>query len=71
MSANFSLNFNVLNIKKFFINLNIKINRFVSAVFLGCWLPFFTLHLTKAICMLNQTDGCVHIVATFFTTWLG
>uniref|UniRef100_A0A914Y651 G-protein coupled receptors family 1 profile domain-containing protein n=1 Tax=Panagrolaimus superbus TaxID=310955 RepID=A0A914Y651_9BILA len=43
----------------------------VLAVFLGCWLPFFTLHLTKAICMLNQTDGCVHIVATFFTTWLG
>uniref|UniRef100_A0A7E4VY70 G_PROTEIN_RECEP_F1_2 domain-containing protein n=1 Tax=Panagrellus redivivus TaxID=6233 RepID=A0A7E4VY70_PANRE len=43
----------------------------VLAVFLGCWLPFFTLHLSNAICMLNQADTCVHIMATFFTTWLG
>ncbi|KAE9550881.1 hypothetical protein FO519_005905 [Halicephalobus sp. NKZ332] len=43
----------------------------VLAVFLGCWLPFFTLHTSNAICMLNNADGCVHFIATLFTTWLG
>jgi len=43
----------------------------VLAVFLGCWLPFFTLHTSNAICMLNNADGCIHFIATLFTTWLG
>ncbi|KAK0397146.1 hypothetical protein QR680_002005 [Steinernema hermaphroditum] len=43
----------------------------VMAVFLGCWVPFFTLHLSNAVCMLQQKDNCVHFLAIFLTTWLG
>uniref|UniRef100_A0A914EBE1 G-protein coupled receptors family 1 profile domain-containing protein n=1 Tax=Acrobeloides nanus TaxID=290746 RepID=A0A914EBE1_9BILA len=43
----------------------------VLAVFLGCWLPFFTLHLMNAICMLFKEESCVSFLSTFLTTWLG
>uniref|UniRef100_A0A1I7YUZ5 G_PROTEIN_RECEP_F1_2 domain-containing protein n=1 Tax=Steinernema glaseri TaxID=37863 RepID=A0A1I7YUZ5_9BILA len=43
----------------------------VMAVFLGCWVPFFTLHLSNAVCMLRKKDDCVHFLAIFLTTWLG
>ncbi|TMS36741.1 hypothetical protein L596_003833 [Steinernema carpocapsae] len=43
----------------------------VMAVFLGCWVPFFTLHLSNAVCMLQKKENCVHFLAIFLTTWLG
>uniref|UniRef100_A0AC34R6S4 G-protein coupled receptors family 1 profile domain-containing protein n=1 Tax=Panagrolaimus sp. JU765 TaxID=591449 RepID=A0AC34R6S4_9BILA len=43
----------------------------VLAVFLGCWLPFFTFHTSNAICMLYNNDSCIHFMATLLTTWLG
>ncbi|KAI1722606.1 7 transmembrane receptor (rhodopsin family) domain-containing protein [Ditylenchus destructor] len=43
----------------------------VLAVFLGCWVPFFTLHLTNAFCMLANQANCVHFLAMFLSTWLG
>uniref|UniRef100_A0AC35U7M2 G_PROTEIN_RECEP_F1_2 domain-containing protein n=1 Tax=Rhabditophanes sp. KR3021 TaxID=114890 RepID=A0AC35U7M2_9BILA len=37
-----------------------------------CWLPFFTIHFTDAICMLSSKGTpCVHEMARFSTTWLG
>ncbi|KHN70881.1 Dopamine receptor 3 [Toxocara canis] len=43
----------------------------VLAVFLFCWVPFFTLHLANAVCMLTEDGGCVQFLAFFLTTWLG
>ncbi|VDM54212.1 unnamed protein product [Angiostrongylus costaricensis] len=44
----------------------------VSAVFLFCWLPFFTLHLINSICLINkQEDGCMGVLPLFLATWLG
>ncbi|WKY14226.1 hypothetical protein Q1695_000065 [Nippostrongylus brasiliensis] len=44
----------------------------VLAVFLFCWLPFFTLHLTNSICLINaREDGCMGMLPLFLTTWLG
>uniref|UniRef100_F1KZA1 Dopamine receptor 3 n=2 Tax=Ascaris TaxID=6251 RepID=F1KZA1_ASCSU len=43
----------------------------VLAVFLCCWVPFFTLHLSNAVCMLTENGGCVRFIAFFLTTWLG
>lgn len=42
-----------------------------SVVFLGCWVPFFTLHLSNAVCMLMERENCVHFLAMFLSTWLG
>ncbi|CAJ0921047.1 unnamed protein product, partial [Mesorhabditis belari] len=45
----------------------------VLAVFLFCWLPFFTLHLVNSLCAINSSkgEGCIPNMAMFFTTWLG
>uniref|UniRef100_A0A915BPY3 G-protein coupled receptors family 1 profile domain-containing protein n=1 Tax=Parascaris univalens TaxID=6257 RepID=A0A915BPY3_PARUN len=43
----------------------------VLAVFLCCWVPFFTLHLSNAVCMLTENGSCVRFIAFFLTTWLG
>ncbi|KAE9415391.1 hypothetical protein Angca_008631 [Angiostrongylus cantonensis] len=44
----------------------------VLAVFLFCWLPFFTLHLINSICLINeQEDGCMGVFPLFLATWLG
>lgn len=43
----------------------------VLAVFLGCWVPFFSLHLSNALCMIIYDRHCVNFTATFLTTWLG
>ncbi|VDL75062.1 unnamed protein product [Nippostrongylus brasiliensis] len=44
----------------------------IVAVFLFCWLPFFTLHLTNSICLINaREDGCMGMLPLFLTTWLG
>ncbi|VDM44294.1 unnamed protein product [Toxocara canis] len=42
-----------------------------ETVFLFCWVPFFTLHLANAVCMLTEDGGCVQFLAFFLTTWLG
>ncbi|KJH41287.1 7 transmembrane receptor [Dictyocaulus viviparus] len=44
----------------------------VLAVFLFCWLPFFTLHLTNSICLISaRENGCMGVLPLFLTTWLG
>ncbi|KAI3413941.1 hypothetical protein GPALN_011412 [Globodera pallida] len=43
----------------------------VLAVFLCCWVPFFALHLSNAICLLSGGVQCVHLLAMFLSTWLG
>lgn len=46
-------------------------NLHVSVVFLCCWLPFFTCHMTNSVCMVLSGETCINIVAFFLTTWLG
>ncbi|KAL3068464.1 hypothetical protein niasHT_030755 [Heterodera trifolii] len=43
----------------------------VLAVFLCCWVPFFALHLSNAVCLLSGSGQCVHLLAMFLSTWLG
>ncbi|KAL3090106.1 hypothetical protein niasHS_006558 [Heterodera schachtii] len=43
----------------------------VLAVFLCCWVPFFALHLSNAVCLLSGGGQCVHLLAMFLSTWLG
>ncbi|CAJ0609842.1 unnamed protein product [Cylicocyclus nassatus] len=44
----------------------------VLAVFLFCWLPFFTLHLANSICLINSPEGgCMGVFPLFLATWLG
>ncbi|EYC12589.1 hypothetical protein Y032_0046g1313 [Ancylostoma ceylanicum] len=44
----------------------------VLAVFLFCWLPFFTLHLANSICLINTPEGgCMGMLPLFLATWLG
>ncbi|KAI6187828.1 CBN-DOP-3 protein [Aphelenchoides besseyi] len=43
----------------------------VLAVFLGCWVPFFSFHLSNALCIIAYETNCVHFLITFLTTWLG
>lgn len=43
----------------------------ILAVFLICWVPFFTLHLTNAVCIIVHGEACIHFLAFFLTTWLG
>lgn len=43
----------------------------VLAVFLCCWVPFFALHLSNALCLLTGGQQCVHFLVMFFATWLG
>ncbi|CAD5217653.1 unnamed protein product [Bursaphelenchus okinawaensis] len=43
----------------------------VLMVFLGCWVPFFSFHLSNALCILLYHSNCVHFMISFLTTWLG
>uniref|UniRef100_A0A1I8BX70 G_PROTEIN_RECEP_F1_2 domain-containing protein n=1 Tax=Meloidogyne hapla TaxID=6305 RepID=A0A1I8BX70_MELHA len=43
----------------------------VLVVFLCCWVPFFALHLSNALCLLAGGQQCVHMLAMFLCTWLG
>ncbi|CAD5222418.1 unnamed protein product [Bursaphelenchus xylophilus] len=43
----------------------------VLIVFLGCWVPFFSFHLSNALCILIYQQHCVHFMVSFLTTWLG
>lgn len=44
----------------------------VLAVFLICWLPFFTLHLSNSICKIHAPDeSYIPDILLFIATWLG
>ncbi|KAF7633191.1 G_PROTEIN_RECEP_F1_2 domain-containing protein [Meloidogyne graminicola] len=43
----------------------------VLVVFLCCWVPFFALHLSNALCLISGGQQCVHMLAMFLCTWLG
>uniref|UniRef100_A0A0N4VQI6 G_PROTEIN_RECEP_F1_2 domain-containing protein n=1 Tax=Enterobius vermicularis TaxID=51028 RepID=A0A0N4VQI6_ENTVE len=44
----------------------------VVGVFLLCWVPFFTMNILNAVCILLKVDACVvNFDVFFYCTWIG
>ncbi|KAH7697120.1 DOP-3 protein, partial [Aphelenchoides avenae] len=43
----------------------------VLGAFLGCWVPFFTLHFLNGLCLLDMGEQCVPGFTMFLVTWFG